>query len=520
MNKADKIAQLRKMFGVPEEKQFDPEVFLLKLGEQISASNLAIEKGLENISLASKDSQGQQLKVIEALIQQLGQMNDLHTELKQAIADHRIEKVEVTREVHIPPKDIKVSVEQLPMDNEQRGFWQKLADGFKAPTDGLLGWLQETLLAIQKPEGAIAVRLVTKDQQAFYNAVFTAVSGGVSVSTSAIETLLTTLNGKGIYTATMSSTIDGRKGIDTEASSIAVKNFISESSLNTPAAGHFPLNITTNTSFDSGWIDTQGYGAIILTAVDNTGGGSPFTLEEHWSTDNGVSDIYQSQARIILVGDLATGGEPGPANFGQKRTIQMRYVRYLWTQETVAATKRSQDTGPSPNFTLFVANLVPIPIAFDVNVTNLGLAVVGPQDAATSVPLLIGGFDSIASPISILPALASSIGEISVQGIRTSWTGTPLVVAGKLATASTAATVAVAATSTQVLASQTTRMGFTIYNDSSQIVYIKKGTAASATSFDWILEPYDQLEVITPGYSGVIHHISGTAQGNLRVSSW
>lgn len=319
-----------------------------------------------------------------------------------------------------------------------------------------------------------------------------------------------------------SKVLDSRTGVDVQASSIAVKNVINESSLATPVTGHFPLNITTNTSYDSGWIDTNGYASLILTVQDNTSGGSPFTLEEHWSTD-AVSDIYSGAARIFLVGTASAGSEPTAVNQGQKRTLQMRYVRYLWTQETVAAGKRSQDTGPSPNFTLFVANLSPIPVAFDSNIVNSAVVVSG-RAVTSDAPVIVGGYDNIASPTTASAWLVNTAGTGNVGGASTTFTGAAVIVAEKLGTTGTqssAASVPSSGTNT-LIASSTARRAVILHNTSTTTpLYYRLNAGACTTAsggFTGIVIPGEQKTVVdgTVPYSGAITGV--TASGTATIS--
>lgn len=207
--------------------------------------------------------------------------------------------------------------------------------------------------------------------------------------------------------ATVSSAINGEKGLHGVTLGMSIKEVISESSLNTPVAGHFPL--TSGQSYDSGWIDTQGYAAIILTAVSNTSGGAPFKLEEHWSTDTS-SDIYQDSATIYLVGNIASFATSTLS--GAKRTIQMRYVRYKWTLDTI-----DQGTG-SPaayNFDIFNVRLLPAPVAYDVAVVNTAaVTAIGNGDPLSS-PVIVGGVDVASAPSAFYPLVVNTSGKPSVN---------------------------------------------------------------------------------------------------------
>lgn len=77
--------------------------------------------------------------------------------------------------------------------------------------------------------------------------------------------------------------------------------------------------------------------------------------------------------------------------------------------------------------------------------------------------------------------------------------------------------VASSATSVTLLASNTARIGAQIYNDSTQICFVKFGTTASSTSFTVALASAVYYEV-PAGYTGRIDGIWVSANGNARVT--
>jgi archaellum component FlaG (FlaF/FlaG flagellin family) len=84
--------------------------------------------------------------------------------------------------------------------------------------------------------------------------------------------------------------------------------------------------------------------------------------------------------------------------------------------------------------------------------------------------------------------------------------------------ASTAAhtNVASSASSTQLLAANTARKGFSIFNDSTQILYVKYGATASATSYVVQIAASGYYE--DPwGWQGAVHGIWASANGNARI---
>lgn len=86
----------------------------------------------------------------------------------------------------------------------------------------------------------------------------------------------------------------------------------------------------------------------------------------------------------------------------------------------------------------------------------------------------------------------------------------------KAATA-TLANVSSSATSVTLLAANTARIGATIFNDSSAILYVKLGTTASATSYTIQMAAGSYYEVPF-GFNGRIDGIWASANGSARVT--
>jgi hypothetical protein len=82
--------------------------------------------------------------------------------------------------------------------------------------------------------------------------------------------------------------------------------------------------------------------------------------------------------------------------------------------------------------------------------------------------------------------------------------------------------VADAATNQTLLASNASRKGFSIYNDSTSAVYVKYGATASSTSFTFKLDPYSYYEYAGHSiYTGQIDGIWATnSTGSARITEW
>jgi hypothetical protein len=75
------------------------------------------------------------------------------------------------------------------------------------------------------------------------------------------------------------------------------------------------------------------------------------------------------------------------------------------------------------------------------------------------------------------------------------------------------------ATSVQLVAANTARLGLVIYNDSTSLLYVKFGTTASTTSYtlevpndDWVTLPGDMGVVFTGRIDGIWASANGAAR--------
>lgn len=158
------------------------------------------------------------------------------------------------------------------------------------------------------------------------------------------------------------------------------------------------------------------------------------------------------------------------------------------------------------------------------------------QGIASMTPLLVNG-SAVTQPISAaslpLPALASTSTKQSDGSQKTQLvdgsgnviasTSNALNVAcancqiGAAATA-TLTNVASSATNVTCLASNASRLGVNLYNDSTQVVYLKFGTTASATSYTLQMSAGAYWSMSGLIYTGRIDCIWASANGNARVT--
>ena len=101
----------------------------------------------------------------------------------------------------------------------------------------------------------------------------------------------------------------------------------------------------------------------------------------------------------------------------------------------------------------------------------------------------------------------------------TSSAGLPVQQVGyKVSSAPTLSNVPASASSTSILASNSSRLGATVVNDSTATLYLKYGTTASTTSYSYQVPPGATWEMAFPPYTGAIDGIWSSATGNARVT--
>ena len=140
-------------------------------------------------------------------------------------------------------------------------------------------------------------------------------------------------------------------------------------------------------------------------------------------------------------------------------------------------------------------------------IINVGTVATG--STAQGNPQLIAGSDSNKVVRGVLTDTGGAVVVTSTGSLPT--------VNMPISTTATLSNVASSASSVTLLASNTLRRGATIYNDSTQVCFVKFGTTASNTSFTVRLASQDYYEVPF-GYTGRIDGIWASANGNARVT--
>lgn len=113
-------------------------------------------------------------------------------------------------------------------------------------------------------------------------------------------------------------------------------------------------------------------------------------------------------------------------------------------------------------------------------------------------------------------AAKQDTGNTSLASIVTALAGTLTTKEIRSATP-TQSSVAGNASNVTLLASNASRLGATIFNDSTAFLYVKLGATSSTTSFSIKLSQDDYYE-IPFGYTGIIDGIWASATGNARIT--
>lgn len=158
----------------------------------------------------------------------------------------------------------------------------------------------------------------------------------------------------------------------------------------------------------------------------------------------------------------------------------------------------------------------------DVTINNaVGAAAVNIQDGGNSITVdgtvAVSGSVAVTGPLTDTQLRAT---PVPVSLTSTTVTGTVTTKETRSAT-NTTATVAASATVVTLIASNANRLGATIYNDSSAILYIKLGATASTSDFTVALSPLTSsiggYFEVPFAYTGIITGIWASATGNARV---
>lgn len=136
-------------------------------------------------------------------------------------------------------------------------------------------------------------------------------------------------------------------------------------------------------------------------------------------------------------------------------------------------------------------------------------------DAPVGTPVFVRLSDG-SSAISTLPVSLASVPSHAVTNAGTfAVQNTP-----PAASTATLANVAASASSVTLQASNSSRLGWVVYNDSEATLYGKFGSTASTTSYTFKLGPFESYELQVTGcrYTGIVTGIWDSATGAARVT--
>lgn len=179
----------------------------------------------------------------------------------------------------------------------------------------------------------------------------------------------------------------------------------------------------------------------------------------------------------------------------------------------------------APSYTTATTNPLSLTLAGALRVD--GSAVTQPVSAA-SLPLPTGastsalqtaGNATLTAISGQIPATLGQHASAASMSIVIASDQSPIPVTASLSSTAVITSVANSLTTGVLLASNTARRGFIIFNDSLAIVFVAFAATASTTAFSVKLQPGSEYE---PGidYTGVISGISSAALGSCRVTEF
>lgn len=247
----------------------------------------------------------------------------------------------------------------------------------------------------------------------------------------------------------------------------------------------------------------QTAGNLTLTAIS---GQLPTTLGQKTMANSLAVVIASDQSTLNITGNVGvaqgstTAGELGPLGQG--------------AVTTAAPTYTTATTNP---FSLTTAGALRVDgsaVTQPISAAALPL----PAGAATSA-LQTSGNATLTAISAQLPATLGQKVSASSLAVVISSDQSPIPVTSSLSSTATITSVANALTTGVVLASNSARRGFMIFNDSLAVVFIAFAATASTTAFSVKLQPGAEYE---PGidYTGVISSIASAAVGSLRVTEF
>lgn len=103
---------------------------------------------------------------------------------------------------------------------------------------------------------------------------------------------------------------------------------------------------------------------------------------------------------------------------------------------------------------------------------------------------------------------------------QTDGSGTVIVPSGVRSSTGTQSSVASSASSVTILAANTTRLGASVYNDSTQILYLLLASGTASSTNYTLQMASNTLYEVPFDYQGIIKGIWASANGNARVMEY
>lgn len=142
--------------------------------------------------------------------------------------------------------------------------------------------------------------------------------------------------------------------------------------------------------------------------------------------------------------------------------------------------------------------------------TRLGSFKVSWAIGGTNSPTFTGVYANIISKI------ASTVAVYDTSGIALGTSSNPFITKEKRSTSSSVTNVSASASSVTLLSSNSSRLGATFFNDSSNNLYLKLGTTASTSSFTVKILTGGYYE-LPFGYTGIVDGIWDGTNGACRM---
>ena len=285
---------------------------------------------------------------------------------------------------------------------------------------------------------------------------------------------------------------------------VTINNAAGVSAVNIQDGGN---SITVDGAVTTSGTVTEANSAAILTStqlLDDTVATLGTTTYTETTTKGNIVGVVRRDADTTLVN---TDNEVAPLQVnagGQLKTAVIASA--LPTGAATSALQTTQDTS---------INTLLKPASTLAAVTTVGTVTNLSQQSGVAISIGTGVRDAGTQRVTI-----ATNDVVPVTLTSTTVTGT-VTTKETRSTTNTTATVAGSATVVTLIASNANRLGGTVYNDSSAILYVKLGATASTTDFTVTLSPLTSsiggYFEVPFAYTGIITGVWASATGNARV---